>query len=232
MADNVEITAGSGTPVSTEDVTTLNGGAVSSQHVQRVAIASRTADATAVDLIGDTANGLDVDVTRSALPSGASTSANQTTANSSLAAVEASLSVLDDWDETNRAAVNIISGQTAITAGAGVVATNSPRITLASDDPAVTALEIIDNFISGSKGLVTEDNSAAIKTAVEVIDNFISGSRGLVTEDNSAAIQTAVEIIDNCISGSRALVTEDNSGAISTSLAVMDDWDNAASDGA
>jgi hypothetical protein len=51
-----------------------------------------------------------------------------------------------------------------------------------------TAVETIDNFISGSKGLVTEDNSAAIKTAVETIDNFISGSRGLVTEDNSAAI--------------------------------------------
>ncbi len=52
-----------------------------------------------------------------------------------------------------------------------------------------TAVQIIDNFISGTKGLVTEDNSLAIKTAVEVIDNFISGNRGLVTEDNSLSIK-------------------------------------------
>jgi hypothetical protein len=85
-----------------------------------------------------------------------------------------------------------------------------------------TAVEIIDNFISAGKGLVTEDNSAAIKTAVETIDNFISGSRGLVTEDNSAAIKTAVEVIDNFISGSRGLVTEDNSAAIKTAVEALD----------
>jgi hypothetical protein len=49
MADNVAITAGSGTTISTEEVTNLNGGAVSAQHVQRVIPAARTADATAVD---------------------------------------------------------------------------------------------------------------------------------------------------------------------------------------
>src|SRR5215207_2932206 len=64
MADNVAVTAGSGTTISTEEVTTLNGGAVSAQHLQRVAAALRTADGVAVDLPGDTANGLDVDVTR------------------------------------------------------------------------------------------------------------------------------------------------------------------------
>lgn len=50
MADNIAVTAGSGTTVSTEEVTTLNGGVVSAQHVQRVANAFRTADATAVDV--------------------------------------------------------------------------------------------------------------------------------------------------------------------------------------
>ncbi len=49
-----------------------------------------------------------------------------------------SLSVLDDWDETNRAAVNVVAGQVGITAGAGAVAANTPRVTHASDDP-VTA---------------------------------------------------------------------------------------------
>ena len=50
MPDNVSITAGAGTTISTEEVTTLNGGAVSAQHVQRVVPAARTADGTAVDL--------------------------------------------------------------------------------------------------------------------------------------------------------------------------------------
>lgn len=50
MADNVAITAGSGTTVSTEEITTLNGGAVSAQHVQRVVPSLRTADGVAVDV--------------------------------------------------------------------------------------------------------------------------------------------------------------------------------------
>ena len=44
-------------------------------------------------------------------------------------------------------------------------------------------------------GTWTDVNTAAIKTAVQIIDNFITGSRGLVTEDNSAAIKTALELI-------------------------------------
>ena len=91
MADNIAVTAGTGTTVSTEETTTLNGGTVSAQHVQRVASAIRTADATVVDLPGDAANGLDVDVTRSALPSGASTSAKQDTGNTSLSSIDTKL---------------------------------------------------------------------------------------------------------------------------------------------
>ena len=79
-----------------------------------------------------------------------------------LAGAATSLAIIDDWDESDRAKVNLIPAQAGITGGAGSVAANTPRFTLASDDPAVTALQIIDNFISGSRGLVTEDNSAAI----------------------------------------------------------------------
>ena len=41
----------------------------------------------------------------------------------------------------------------------------------------------------------TEDTLALVKTAVEIIDNFISGTKGLVTEDNSAAIKTAIQAL-------------------------------------
>jgi len=99
-----------------------------------------------------------VDVVSSALPTGASTLAEQQAQTTHLATiighvdgvesalgdVVASLDVLDDWDETNRAKVNLIVGQAGVTAGAGAVAANTPRVTLASDDPAVAALEAID----------------------------------------------------------------------------------------
>jgi len=50
MADNIAVTPGAGATVSTEEVTSLNGGAVAAQHLQRVILAVRTADGTAVDL--------------------------------------------------------------------------------------------------------------------------------------------------------------------------------------
>jgi hypothetical protein len=57
-------TAPNATVVSTEEITTLNGGAVTAQQVQRIALALRTADGTAIDLPGDLTFGLDVDITR------------------------------------------------------------------------------------------------------------------------------------------------------------------------
>lgn len=48
---------------------------------------------------GDETYGLDVDVTRSALPTGAATSANQDTANTDLSSIRVALQVMDDWDD-------------------------------------------------------------------------------------------------------------------------------------
>lgn len=42
-------------------------------------------------------------------------------------------------------------------------------------------------------GLALEATLDAIKTAVEVLDNFISSSRGLVTEDSAAAIKSNLD---------------------------------------
>jgi len=67
-----------------------------------------------------------------------------------------------------------------------------------------TAVETIDNFISGSKGLVTEDNSGSIKTAVEAINTALQNAG--ITQAQLAAIVTALQIIDNMISGNEAQV--------------------------
>lgn len=75
MADNVAITAGTGTSVATDDV----GGV----HFQRMKLVDGTADSSAA-IPGDATYGLDVDITRSALPTGASTSAKQDTLDTSI----------------------------------------------------------------------------------------------------------------------------------------------------
>ena len=66
MADGVNIpVVGPGVAkISAEEITTLNAVVVAAEQVQRLMLALRTADSTAVDLPGDGTFGLDVDVTR------------------------------------------------------------------------------------------------------------------------------------------------------------------------
>lgn len=59
-------------------------------------------------------------------------------------ALVTALQIMDDWDESDRAKVNLIVGQAGIAAGAGAVGATVPRVTLASDDPAVALLTTID----------------------------------------------------------------------------------------
>jgi hypothetical protein len=60
------------------------------------------------------------------LPTGAATLAEQQTQT-------ASLSVLDDWDESDRAKVNTIAGQAGVQGGSGTVSANTQRVVLATD---------------------------------------------------------------------------------------------------
>lgn len=50
-----------------------------------------------------------------------------------LAAIATSASVLDDWDESDRAKVNLIVGQAGIAAGVGATGATVPRIVIAND---------------------------------------------------------------------------------------------------
>ena len=114
MADNVAVTEGAGKTIATDDV-----GGAQYQHVK----VNIGADGVGTILVGG-AGAVAAGVLR-------------TTLASDDPAV-ASLSVLDDWDETNRCAVNLIASQVGIAGGAGAVGATVPRVTLASDDPLVT----------------------------------------------------------------------------------------------
>jgi hypothetical protein len=50
-----------------------------------------------------------------------------------LSAIKTAVEIMDDWDETNRAAVNLISGQVGIAGGTGGDGATVPRVTLATD---------------------------------------------------------------------------------------------------
>lgn len=100
-------------------------------------------------VIGGTAsNPIRVDVTGST---------TQPISSADLTAAAGSLNVIDDWDEADRAKVNLIVGQAGISAGAGTAAANTPRVTLASDDPAVSHLATIAAGVAITPSLADDD---------------------------------------------------------------------------
>lgn len=117
-----------------------------------------------------------VDVVTSALPSGAATEAT-------LDDIKTAVELIDNIIAGSEAQVDVVTS--ALPTGAATEANQSTgNAALAAIQ---TAVETLDNFISGTKGLVTEDNSAAILTAAQ-------------------AIQAAVEILDNAIAGNEVQV--------------------------
>lgn len=148
----------------------------------------------------------DVDVTSCALPTGASTLAEQQTQTTSL-------SVLDDWDESDRAKVNIIVGQAGITAGAGAVAANSPRVTLASDDPAVAVLGATgDAAVStDTTGSISAKTRGIIKilTTLSQSQNVLPGTA--ITFKNTAGDITMT--MKNIASGAGRVSNQQDRGA-------------------
>jgi hypothetical protein len=76
------------------------------------------------------------------------TSALALESGGNLAGAATSLATIDDWDESDRAKVNLIVGQAGVAAGAGAVGATVQRVTLASDDPAVVSLAALDNAVS------------------------------------------------------------------------------------
>lgn len=58
---------------------------------------------------------------------------NVNTSGTELTAIQAALEIMDDWDETNRAAVNLVAGQVAVAGGTGSDAANVLRMSLATD---------------------------------------------------------------------------------------------------
>lgn len=125
------------------------------------------------------------------------------------AAAAASLSVLDDWDESDRAKVNLIVGVAGVSAGAGAVDTGTQRMTHASDDPVTVALQLIDDGVATiasatpTKGMVAighdGTNARALKTDTSGELQVDVLTMPTITETNSGAALTALQLIDDAV---------------------------------
>lgn len=55
-----------------------------------------------------------------------------------LAAIKTAVEIMDDWDETDRAKVNLIAGQAGVDGNSGVKSAKTVRVVLATDQPSLT----------------------------------------------------------------------------------------------
>lgn len=136
--------------------------------------------------------------------------ANETGGN--LAAIATSASVLDDWDESDRAKVNIIAGQAGIAGGTGTDGATVPRVTLATN----VGLPAGTNNIGDVDVLtVPADPFGANADAASATGSISAKLR---------AIATAVQIQDNIVFVDDAGFTlGTSSGGVAAGVAVQTD---------
>lgn len=144
MADNFPQTAGSGRNVATDEVT-YSGDVADVQLVRIVQTTGAEGSKTVVNLPGDTTDGQlvnlgannDVTVTSGSITANAGTNLNTSAlaleTGGNLAGSAVSLAILDDWDESDRAKVNLIVGQAGVEGGSGIVSALTQRVVLATD---------------------------------------------------------------------------------------------------
>jgi len=183
--DNSAFTAGTstGTPAmgfyhSTVDSVTDGRAAAFAMTVKR-AMFSSLYTPLGDSAMDDTNDAVKTTVLVSALPTGAATLAEQQTQT-------ASLSVLDDWDESDRAKVNIIVGQAGIAGGTGVDGATVPRVTLATNVPLPAGTNAIGKLAA---------NSGVIIGAVEQSGTWNVGTVTTVTTVTTVSSVTAVGTI-------------------------------------
>ena len=150
MADNVTLDPGTGGAViSTEEVTTLNGGAVSAQHVQRMLLAFRSADGTAID--APRGGGVEADALRVTVANDSTGVLSVDDNGGSLTVDNAALSVTGGGVEASALRVTIANDSTGVVSvddnGSSLTVDNAGTFAVQVDGNALTALQLIDNTI-------------------------------------------------------------------------------------
>lgn len=125
--------------------------------------------------------------------------------------VDSGTSVVTQGTGTNLHTV-VDSGAVTVSDGAGALNVIVDSGTLTAVTTITNAVTVSQPTAASLN--MTEASAASIRTAVEVIDNFISGSRGLVTEDNSALIKAALDTLNAAVSTAANQVTGNASIAV------------------
>jgi len=127
--------------------------------------------------VDPTTGDIQVDVTNSVTVE-QSTAASLNCTEASAAAIATSVDIMDDWDETNRCAVNLISGQVGVQGGSGVDTALTQRVSLATD----VALPAGTNAIG----------KLAANDGVDIGDVTVNGqpARDRLTDNIGVALQT------------------------------------------
>lgn len=207
MADNIEVTAGSGSTVAADDI----GGVL---H-QRVKI-SQGADGSATDV--SSAAPLQVTL--------ANTGANATPVVVDLGANnDVTVTGTVDLGATDNAVLDTIAAKDFAT-----------QTTLAAINTKLASGTVIgDVNLGATDNAVLDDIAAdteAIKTAVEILDNVVSGSEAQVDIVSSALPTGASTLAEQQTQTTHLATIAGDTTAIETAVQIVDDWDNGASDGA
>lgn len=134
----------------------------------------------------------------------------------------ASLSAMDDWDESDRAKVNLIAGQAGIAGGTGVDGSNVPRVTLATNVALPAGTNAIGKLAANSGvdiGDVDILSIAAGDNNIGNVDVVTQPARVATTDTITAKLATdAIQngttaltpkfaVIDNATSGDNTIVS-------------------------
>jgi hypothetical protein len=113
---------------------------------------------------------------------------------------------------SNATAHNItLVGGNAVTAGAGAVAAGTPRVTLASDDPAVAALQLIDDCVIADDAAFTPATTKCVAVGFfadeTASDSVTEGDLGAARMTLDRKIHVANEVESNSMRAGGTAVT-------------------------
>jgi len=156
-----------------------------------------------------------------------------TTDNAVLDAIAASLAIVDDWDDSNYANVNLNIAGSDIAANAGTMSATTPRVTIATDDThfgAVGAAADVDGVVHGQlryigAGVDTlETTLSNIETAIQIIDDWDDSNYANVNI-NIAGTDVDGNSGNKSAQSQRVVIATDdvNVSAIKTAVELIDD---------
>ena len=111
------------------------------------------------------------------------------TISSDAAAIKTAVEIMDDWDESDRAKVNIIAGQTGIEAGSGGVTGKTVRVALASDISIPAGTNLVGKVSAGDDTSAIYNGTSALTPKFVIIDAATSGDNTILAAVTSKKIR-------------------------------------------